>query len=362
MENSNPLRADSPSRLTSALRTTPFNYMYSTYSFRFPRALEGDEYLLAEESRDLSTWRSLRQVYDPVFATPPANFVVDYSDEELPYQRFFRARAGVKGTERIPTLYNTGVFDNRQVMPDNYVDLHWEAGAFIGGAWKEYGFAYHRNSQFGFPIFPAGPWYGDNSTSGWLGYSPTFAGGISNTYVYRTTFNIPYGIDPRTVAISGRMTSDNETYYVFLNSAGAIDNGNTLITGDGNDTPVPAPTADGPARYRTLHTLLRTGRVRACHDLSEGGLAVALAEMCIGGRLGATVNTLPTADPTTALFSESNGRFVCEVPPDDLAWFLDGLGRPAVVLGTVTTEPVLRLAGVELSIDALRAAFQGGAR
>ena len=136
----------------------------------------------------------------------------------------------------------------------------------------------------------------------------------------------------------------------------------TLSFGDGARGMVPAPDPHAPSRYRALHRLLRTGRVRSCHDLSEGGLAVALAEMCIGGRLGADIVSLPHPDTTTSLFSESNGRFVCEVAPDDVQWFLAGLGEPATVLGTVTAEPLLRLAGSDTPVDALRAAFRGDPR
>jgi len=67
--------------------------------------------------------------------------------------------------------------------------------------------------------------------------------------------------------------------------------------------------------------VIRAGLVQSCHDLSEGGLALALAEMCIGGRLGAKVDIQPVRTPkrafcaTTALFGESNGRFLLEVEP-----------------------------------------------
>jgi phosphoribosylformylglycinamidine synthase len=85
--------------------------------------------------------------------------------------------------------------------------------------------------------------------------------------------------------------------------------------------------------------------VRACHDISEGGLAVALAEMAIAGRLGLSVDVLPGPDPVSALFSESSSRFVCEVAADDVAWLGEQLGEPVIVLGTVTAEPVLTLPG-----------------
>ena len=63
-----------------------------------------------------------------------------------------------------------------------------------------------------------------------------------------------------------------------------------------------------------------------CHDLSEGGLAVALAEMCIAGRLGVHAEIgdwrLATDQALSALevlFSESNGRLLVEVRLEDVA-------------------------------------------
>ena len=84
----------------------------------------------------------------------------------------------------------------------------------------------------------------------------------------------------------------------------------------------PQPDPDAPARYRRLHAAILAGLVQSCHDVSEGGLAVALAELCIAGRLGAAIDTLPHPDVATALFAESIGRLVVEVRPDDVATFL----------------------------------------
>ncbi|MET0324323.1 MAG: phosphoribosylformylglycinamidine synthase subunit PurL [Ilumatobacteraceae bacterium] len=121
----------------------------------------------------------------------------------------------------------------------------------------------------------------------------------------------------------------------------------------------PQPDPDAPARYRRLHTAMRDGLVQSCHDLSEGGLAVGLAELCISGRLGLTVDALPHADLATALFAESAGRLVVEVRPDDLAGLLAAVG-PAHLLGTVTADPVLRLPGVApIPVADLVAAFTG---
>ena len=72
--------------------------------------------------------------------------------------------------------------------------------------------------------------------------------------------------------------------------------------------------------YRTMNRVLDQSFVRSCHDISAGGLAVALAEMCFARMLGATVY-LPEIEggkqskltPAETLFSESNSRFIIEV-------------------------------------------------
>jgi phosphoribosylformylglycinamidine synthase len=121
---------------------------------------------------------------------------------------------------------------------------------------------------------------------------------------------------------------------------------------------VPRPDPDAPARYRKLHRAIRAGLVRSCHDVSEGGLAVALAEMCIGGRLGASVTALPHPDMATALFSESASRLVVEVAPADIDRFRDAIAEPIHHLGHVTADGRLSVVGVDpLHVDELVGAF-----
>ena len=133
---------------------------------------------------------------------------------------------------------------------------------------------------------------------------------------------------------------------------------------DPRDGTVPDVDPANPERYRRLHAALLSGRVRSCHDVSEGGLAVALAEMAIGGRVGVDVPSLPHPDPVVALFAESTGRFVCEVDPDDVDWLSEQLGEPVHLLGTVADEPVLRLGPCTVPLADAAAAFgaTGGAR
>ncbi len=119
------------------------------------------------------------------------------------------------------------------------------------------------------------------------------------------------------------------------------------------------PTVDGSRARRLfdqMHSAIQRGLVRSCHDLSEGGLAVALAEMAFAGGWGARVDlaAIPLADngvPSDAatgnwirLYSESNSRFLVEIEPDHeaawLAWMAD---LPVCRLGKVQREPELQI-------------------
>ncbi|MDI6906296.1 MAG: AIR synthase-related protein, partial [Thermoanaerobacterales bacterium] len=65
-----------------------------------------------------------------------------------------------------------------------------------------------------------------------------------------------------------------------------------------------------------LHDAITAGEVLACHDISEGGLAAALAEMCFGGRCGALVNIPEGVRPDEFLFNETAGCFLVEIRAD----------------------------------------------
>ncbi|MBE1424025.1 phosphoribosylformylglycinamidine synthase [Desulfomicrobium macestii] len=74
-------------------------------------------------------------------------------------------------------------------------------------------------------------------------------------------------------------------------------------------------------RYERMHEAITTGLVSAAHDVSDGGLAVAVAEMALAGRIGADIDVdkIPALDcplPEQRLYSESASRFVVTVPED----------------------------------------------
>lgn len=107
-----------------------------------------------------------------------------------------------------------------------------------------------------------------------------------------------------------------------------------------------------------LHHAIKSGWVRSCHDLSEGGLSVALAEMSFAGGLGIDVDiqalsTLMFLAPAVVMFAESNSRFVCEVPQSHVASFEQAMRELACVkLGTVSeSEQVLIKHGPTTLVD-----------
>jgi len=108
--------------------------------------------------------------------------------------------------------------------------------------------------------------------------------------------------------------------------------------------------------FAAMHKAIDAGLVRACHDLSEGGLAVAAAEMAFAGGLGAKIflgqvpyvvdqeDELP--DPATLLFGESNTRFLVEVHLDNVEEFQDLLEEvPYSLVGEVVDSGRLEIFG-----------------
>ena len=100
---------------------------------------------------------------------------------------------------------------------------------------------------------------------------------------------------------------------------------------------------------------IRRGWVSSAHDLSEGGLAVALAESCIGGGRGAEIDVRTDLSAIAFLFSESQSRVLLSASPDaaeELEHFLRERGVPFERIGRVTEGRLrVRLNGREV-IDA----------
>ncbi|MBC7542706.1 MAG: phosphoribosylformylglycinamidine synthase, partial [Candidatus Sericytochromatia bacterium] len=135
------------------------------------------------------------------------------------------------------------------------------------------------------------------------------------------------------------------------------------------------PTVDVPAnrsRYLALHQAMMAELVVSCHDCSEGGLAVALAEMAFAGGLGLAIDL--DAVPTDGcmrvdelLFGESAGRHVVTVMAKDQSAFETIMqGHCCRAIGTVTDAARLHLkstdprAVIDLALSDLKQVWQEG--
>ncbi len=124
----------------------------------------------------------------------------------------------------------------------------------------------------------------------------------------------------------------------------------------------PAPRLDAERRLAgLLAAAAADGVLLAAHDLSDGGLAVALAESCLRGRVGCAVR-LGGLDPFTALFSESAARAIVTVRPGAEAAF-DALRRshevPGEVIGTVGGDNLVVDGWFSVGLTELAAVHRG---
>ncbi len=120
----------------------------------------------------------------------------------------------------------------------------------------------------------------------------------------------------------------------------------------GNNVPIVNP-AYARELMERLSQATAKGLVRACHDLSDGGLGVALAEMAFAGGLGAEVDlrSVPLIDSINRddyiLFSESNSRFLVEIAPEKAEEFADTMGGVTfAAIGRVDDSKVLKVRGL----------------
>jgi phosphoribosylformylglycinamidine synthase len=134
------------------------------------------------------------------------------------------------------------------------------------------------------------------------------------------------------------------------------------------------PTVDlgkAPKIARRIADAIAKGLVVSCHDCSEGGLAVALAEMAFAGGLGieADLRGLPKSRDCTRtdaqLFSESNSRYIVEVEQEKFDAFAKlMLNLPFGQVGKVTNSKMLVVKAengkrvIEADIDSLKQSWQ----
>jgi len=128
----------------------------------------------------------------------------------------------------------------------------------------------------------------------------------------------------------------------------------------GEPLPDGLPEADVAAVRSALEAVrdaVRDGTLTSCHDVAEGGFLVAVAECCLAGGVGATLDLGPSDEPMVDLFGEGPGGFVVSGPREALEALA---ARVALdVLGEVGGDALsVTIAGRSLSLplDELRAA------
>ena len=107
--------------------------------------------------------------------------------------------------------------------------------------------------------------------------------------------------------------------------------------------------------------MIDKGIVHAAHDCSEGGLGVALAEICIAGKLGANIS-IKSENPALALFNEYPSRILLSVSPENEGKVLkeaEEKNIPCAVLGTSTGKRLVIKNVIDLSLEDLTKSFEG---
>ncbi len=114
------------------------------------------------------------------------------------------------------------------------------------------------------------------------------------------------------------------------------------------------------ARGDFVRAAIRSGYATACHDLSDGGLAVALAELCMACGLGARLE-LESDFAHAALFGEDQARYLMTVPgewADMFAANAEGSGVSFTRLGTIGGDTLTIGPHVSISVSELRQAHE----
>lgn len=114
--------------------------------------------------------------------------------------------------------------------------------------------------------------------------------------------------------------------------------------------------------WETVHRAIVNGNIKACHDISEGGIAACLAEMCFGGGLGAEIDIPEGERPDFFLFNETAGCFLLEIASNANPGTLFS-GIPFVRLGVTVSRPFITAGQsgkqlFDISLEKLKTAWQ----
>ncbi|RLQ88074.1 phosphoribosylformylglycinamidine synthase subunit PurL [Notoacmeibacter ruber] len=104
------------------------------------------------------------------------------------------------------------------------------------------------------------------------------------------------------------------------------------VSGKIDGPPPPVDLDKEKAHGLFVRSAIRSGQLTACHDISSGGLAVALAEMVIGAKTGARIDDLGDGPAHALLFGEDQARYVVAVSAEQEASFTEGASEAGIPL------------------------------
>jgi phosphoribosylformylglycinamidine synthase subunit PurL len=108
------------------------------------------------------------------------------------------------------------------------------------------------------------------------------------------------------------------------------------IAGSEDGAPPPVDLAAERRHGDFVRGEIAAGRIAACHDLGDGGLLVALAEMAMAGDIGAEITLPPGLSPHAAAFGEDQGRYILETADGaGIVARANAAGIPALLMGRV---------------------------
>jgi phosphoribosylformylglycinamidine synthase len=207
---------------------------------------------------------------------------------------------------------------------------------------------------------------------------PVISGNVS---FYNETEGVTVNPSP-VVSVAGIMDLKDIRTLKFKNKGDKI-----ILIGETN------PELDGSEYYKTVHNVVQgkppkvaiddefasaqavlklikgdeAGSITAVHDLSTGGLGVAIAEMVISGGLGANMDLqeVPGVASTSAeiLFAESHARYLITVKnkiADAVLKTLQDMNVPSGIIGTVGGDSlIIKDASLNISLEQLKKAYDG---
>ncbi|CAN7547026.1 phosphoribosylformylglycinamidine synthase subunit PurL [Bosea sp. LjRoot90] len=157
--------------------------------------------------------------------------------------------------------------------------------------------------------------------------------------------------------------AEGEAIVLIGETKGWLGQGAYLATVCGREEGAPPPVDLSVERRNGdfVRGLITTGRVTVCHDLSDGGLAVALAEMAMAKGIGAKVEALPAGPAHAALFGEDQGRYLLSLPAsaaEAIVAEAKAAGVPAQIIGRTGGSELALPGEAPVALSALRQAHE----